>query len=561
MILSSKHMTNQISKYFIGKSLLLFMFSVLFNHSIFSQEKGVFSGGFETNANIFLRDSSINAINTPQYDHQIFGGEAWLNLNYAIQGFNFGIRFDMFNNSNLQNPTSSYSGVGIGRWIVKKSFDKLELQAGYIYDQIGSGLIFRSFETRPLFIDNAVYGARAQYELGKEWKIMGFAGVQKNAFGTYSGNIKGMRLEGFLSFGEENPISLAPGIGFVNRTISDENMDKVVSALRTYLPEDRFVPVFNTYATTIYNTLSYKGITWYAEVALKSDDIFFNPFALKSEVIGSTIGKFVLSPGSVIYNSVSLAAGNLGLTAEMKRTENFSFRIDPDLRLIRGLVNYLVPLNRQNTYRLTARYSPAAQDISEMAYSLDARYKISKSLSVLGNFSYVTTLDNQLLYRELFTEFIYKYKRKYQITAGVQFLNYNQEVFEQKPKVPIVKTVVPYFDILYKFSPKKALRTEFQLMMTEEDFGSWVFGLMEFSIAPRWIFEVSGMYNFDPKKPDARGRIEKTLYPTFGAVFNQGSNRFSLRYVKQVEGVVCSGGICRLEPAFSGVRFSMNTIF
>jgi hypothetical protein len=69
------------------------------------------------------------------------------------------------------------------------------------------------------------------------------------------------------------------------------------------------------------------------------------------------------------------------------------------------------------------------------------------------------------------------------------------------------------------------------------------------------------MYNFDPKKANSRGEIEKTLYPTFGAVFNQGSNRFSLRYVKQVEGVVCSGGICRLEPAFSGVRFSMNTIF
>ena len=52
-----------------------------------SQEKGVFSGAFETNANIFLRDSSINAISTPQYDHQFYGGEAWLNLNYKIQGF------------------------------------------------------------------------------------------------------------------------------------------------------------------------------------------------------------------------------------------------------------------------------------------------------------------------------------------------------------------------------------------------------------------------------------------------------------------------------------------
>ncbi|MFZ1703265.1 MAG: DUF6029 family protein [Saprospiraceae bacterium] len=526
-----------------------------------AQEKGIFSGGFETNANVFLRDSSINAINTPQYDHQIFGGEAWLNLNYAIQGFNFGIRFDMFNNSNLQNPTGSYSGIGIGRWYVKKTFDRLELQAGYIYDQIGSGLIFRSFETRPLFIDNALYGAKVQYDLGKEWKIMGFAGVQKNAFDTYSGNIKGLRLEGFVSLGEESPLSLAPGIGLVNRTISDANMDNVVSALRTYLPEDRFSPLHNTYATSIYNTLSYKGLTWYSEVAIKSDDIFFNPLAIKSEIVGNSIGKYEQKSGTVIYNSLSLAVGKLGLTAEVKRTENFSFRIDPNLKLIRGLVNYLVPLNRQNTYRLTARYSPAAQDISELAYSFDARYKISKSWSALANFSNVTTLDNDPLFREMFTEIMYKYKRKWQLTTGLQLVHYNQKVYEQKSEAPIVKTVVPYLDFLYKFSPKKALRTEVQYMSTKQDFGSWIFGLMEFSMAPKWVFETSGMYNIIPKKPDARGVIEKTLYPTFGAVYNQGNNRFSLRYVKQVEGVVCSGGICRLEPAFSGVRFTLNTIF
>src|SRR5690606_22191501 len=129
--------------------------------------------------------------------------------------------------------------------------------------------------------------------------------------------------------------------------------------------------------------------------------------------------------------------------------ENFSFRIDPNQRLIRGLVNYLVPLNRQNTYRLTARYSPAAQDISELAASLDVRYKVSKSLSVLANFSNVTTLDNDLLYRELFTEFLYKYKRKWQVTTGVQLVNYNQKVYEQKADVPLVRTFVPYVDFLY----------------------------------------------------------------------------------------------------------------
>jgi hypothetical protein len=529
--------------------------------SAYTQEKGVFSGGFETNANVFLRDSTINAINTPQYDRQFFGGEAWLNLNYAVDGFTFGVRFDMFNNSNLRIPTDSYSGVGIGRWYVKKKIDRFEINAGYLYDQIGTGLIFRSFEQRPLFIDNALYGASIKYDFGREWNLLGFAGVQKNAFETYSGNVKGLRLETFKTYGEDNPISLAPGLGFVNRTISDESMEDVVSALRTYLDTDRFVPGHNTYAFSIYNTLSYKDISWFTEIALKSDDIFYNPMAVKQEFTGTSIGKLEQKSGSVLYTSLSLATGNLGMTLEAKRTENFSFRIDPNLRLIRGLINYLTPLNRQNTFRLTARYSPAPQDISEMAYSADIKYRFSKSAAALVNFSNITDLNGKLLYRELFTEFQYKYLRKWQLTTGVQFLNYNQEIYEQKPEVPLVEGITPYIDFLYKFDDSKALRTEFQYLHSKQDFGSWIFALTEYSIAPHWIFELSGMYNLVPKKVNPKGLIEKTLYPTLGAVYIQDSNRFSLRYVKQVEGVVCSGGICRLEPAFSGVRFSMTSTF
>jgi hypothetical protein len=130
-----------------------------------------------------------------------------------------------------------------------------------------------------------------------------------------------------------------------------------------------------------------------------------------------------------------------------------------------------------------------------------------------------------------------------------------------KSEVPLVKTVVPYLDFLYKFTPTQALRTEFQYMSTKQDFGSWLFGLSEFSIAPRWIFEASGMYNVKPKKANSKGLVEKIFYPTLGVVFLKDAQRFSLRYVKQVEGVVCSGGICRLEPAFSGIRFNMNTTF
>ena len=130
-----------------------------------------------------------------------------------------------------------------------------------------------------------------------------------------------------------------------------------------------------------------------------------------------------------------------------------------------------------------------------------------------------------------------------------------------KSEVPLVKTITPYIDLLYRFTPSKALRTEIQYMQTKQDFGSWLFALTEFSIAPKWSFEASGMYNIQPKKANSKGDIEKTLYPTLGIVLFNDAQRYSLRYVKQVEGVVCSGGICRLEPAFSGFRFAMNTTF
>lgn len=536
---------------------------LFFVHGVMSsQDRGSFSGAFETNANIFLRDSSINAINLPQYDHQFFGGEAWYNLNYTLKDLVIGARFDIFTNSNLANPTGSYSGIGLGRWFIKKSIDKLELNAGYLYDQIGSGIIFRAFENRPLFIDNALYGVSAKYHVNDDLNISAFVGKQKNAFDIYSGNIKGLRIEGFKLLGkEENPIALAPGLGFVNRTLSDEIMTGVVNVLRTYQDEDRFSPLHNSYAATLYNTLNYKDLSLYTEFAFKSQDIMNDPFAIKTEVVGTSLGKLVQRQGNVLYASLSYSPGKLSLTGDVKRTEYFGFRVDPNLTILRGLVNFLQPLNRQNTYRLTARYSPAAQEISEMAYSFDVRYKFNKKLNINVNFSDISTLEGDRLFQEIYTELIYKFKSKLQLISGIQFVTYNQEVYEMKAAVPLVKTVVPYFDILYKLNPTQAIRFEMQYMNTKQDFGSWIFGLLEYSIAPKFSFEVSGMYNNQPLKANAKGVIEKTLYPTLGMSFFHNAQRYSLRYVKQVEGIVCSGGICRLEPAFSGVRFSMSTTF
>lgn len=553
------------------KTLLCFLFVGLFTFSfsfISAQDKGTFTGGFTANGNIFIRDSLIGAAGIPQYDNELFGSEAWFNLNYRKSGYDLRIRFDAFNNSNLFNPNSSYTDEGIGNWYIGKQMEKLGIGVGYLYDQIGSGIIFRSFEQRPQLIDNALVGARVSYDINDNWSARAFAGRQKFLFGFNPGEVKGVTLEGFVNLADSTStkaFSIAPGIGFVNRSHDDETIGKFVDIVKNYLPDEQVTPLYNTYLVSVFNTLSFDKFNLYTEVAFKSAEVFNDLLAIRTFATGGTTqGRLVKESGSVYYGSLSYANKGFGVTAEAKRTENFDFRTDPTLSLNLGLINFIPPMNRLNTYRLTSRYSPATQLLSEQAYQLDLRYAPSRKLTFNVNGSYITDLDNNLLYQEIYTEVSFKKKRDWQLIGGVQLQKYNQEIYEVKPEVPIVETITPYVDFLYRFTRKKSLRVEAQYMSTEEDFGSWVFGLAEFGMAPHWIFELSGMYNIEPSKKspqDAEGNSLKILYPTVGVTYTYHSNRFNVRYVKQVEGVVCSGGICRLEPAFSGIRMSLTSTF
>jgi hypothetical protein len=534
---------------------------------------GRISGNLEANGNFFLRDTLIGATNTPQYDRQIFGSDAWLNLNYSNWGFDFAFRFDVFNNSNLLNPQGSYTDVGIGRWYIHKQVDRFDFAAGYLYDQIGSGIIFRSFEMRPLLIDNALVGVRLGYDLTPNLRVRGFSGLQKQQFDLYRSVIAGASIDYFMAGKPGSGFSWAPGFGIVRRTLDDNTMNNLVATLNTYLEEDAFVPTYTAYASTLYSNLTFGPFSWYAEAAYKTRDNMNDPLAERVTITGDTIvGKLIQAPGSVLYTSLSYASKGIGLTLEAKRTENFSFRTRPQEELNRGLMNFIPPLSRVNVYRLNARYLPATQEFGELAFQGDIRYTINKKTSVNLNVSHITDLNGNILFQELFSEFILKKARKWQLTTGVQLLRYNQEAFFFKPQEPVLENVTPYFDFLYRLPKRRSIRFEAQYMLTGTDnngegfdYGDWLFGMVEISPAPMWTIALSDMYNIGPGKnsPSDANSGEKLSvhFPRFDVFYTKGPNRFSLSYVKQVEGVVCTGGVCRIEPAFSGVRFSVNSSF
>lgn len=523
-------------KILIAISLIYFIFSESYSQS-------QFSGDVQINSEFYQRDTNIGAFGTPHYDDLLSGIDGWLTLNYQNQsaGLEAGIRLDVFNNSNLHNPGIPYTDQGIGRWYISKTIDKLKISGGYLYEQFGSGLIFRSYEERPLGIDNALYGLELEYQLSDTWEIKALAGRQKDLFTTYNPVIKGLNIDGMIT---NDKIQISPGVGFINRTLDQVNMNSIAATINSYTLENRFIPKYNMYAASIYNTLTFKNISWYIEYAAKT-----------SEAVKDANGNLINSSGDVIYSTLSYSKKGFGANAQFRKINSWILRTSPNELLLDGILNYLPSLTKQNSLRLTARYQDAAQEVGEFSYQFNVTYSPKKGNTITANYSNVKSPSNTQLFMEGYADYEIR-KAKYKLLVGAQYVQYNQKILENHPTDTIVTPITPFAEFTYKLDKKKSLRFEFQYQYNERDYGSWVFGSAEFNIAPKWSITASDMWNYDPLKSD------KALhYPYISAVYTQKANRFTLSYVKQIAGIVCTGGVCRFEPAFSGIKFSFTSAF
>lgn len=511
--------------------------------------QGNLSGDLMMNANFFQLDSSINAVQSPLYDKYLSGGEGWLSLRYNYKGFTAFLRADAFHNSNLYDPKTAISGFGIGAWSLSKEINNLTITGGYIYDQIGSGILFRAYEDRGLLIDNALVGLHLKYKLNDHITLKGFTGQQKNVrnFSRFEPIIKGINAEGEFSIGKVN---IVPGIGALNRTLDQNSMDAIVSTINSYELKGRFVPKYNTYAFTAYNMLTAGDVSWYVEGAYKTEE------ALKANFNSDSL---TFHDGSVLYSTLGYARKGIAVNLTGKRTENFILRTSPNENPPRGNINWQPIVARLRPQRLMARYTPASQDISEMAFGADVLLSPSEALDVTLNYTHINTLTDVKLFREIYGEVNYRGLESWIFQGGVQVMEYNSAIYQFHPGM--VEAVTPFVEVTYKFDNKRSLRGEVQYMSTEQDFGSLLFVLLEYNIAPNWSFAASDMYTMDLNPENVAGIKDPQHFYNFFIAYNKGPHRFSAAYVKQVEGINCTGGVCRYEPAFSGLKLMITSSF
>lgn len=524
-------------------AILPFLLFISYHHKAVAQA-GTLSGDLQTDLKVFQRDSAIGAINTPQYDNYFTGLESWLQVNYSIFGFNASVRLDVFHNSNLFDPNGSYTGAGIGYFKLEKEIGKLTVAGGYFYEQFGSGIVYRSYEDRGLGLDYATFGINLKYKITDNWIIKGLAGQQKNQFSRYAPVFKGLNVDGLINI--SNNVRLLPGAAFLNRTIDQSSMDFVANTINSYDSADRFIPKYNVYAFSGYYTLNVKDFSWYTEGAFKTHEAIMNDE-----------GILVDEPGNVIYTSLSYSRRGFGITGQFKRTENFVLRTSPNETLNDGVLDFIPPMSRQNSLRLPARYAPATQYLGEMAFELDATYTPQLGYAIELNYSHIDDLKSNKLWRELYGQIEITKSKVHNFTFGGQYVFYNQAIYRNEP-LPNLVAVTPFAEYTYKPNRKNSWRFELQYQNTQEDYGSFIFVLAEYNIAPRWSFSASDMYNIDPNPEKTEDKIH---YYNFFISYTKSANRFAIAYTRQVAGINCSGGVCRYEPAFSGLKFSLTSSF
>jgi len=542
-----------------------------FSIAIFSQtlekvqnvlSSGKITGNYCIDAQYYNKDSLIGA---EEIDEKV-RINALANINYINDKFSAGIRFEMY-----QNPLVGFSpklkGQGIAYRYANYNHGDWEVTIGNYYDQFGNGLIFRSYEDRYLGFDNSMDGIRFRATPHKSFTIKGIWGVQRFYWEKGDGIVRGLDAE--LNINE-----LSPKI-----QQSDFQSNIGFSFISKYQKDDDPIYILpkNVAAFAGRLNMSYKSFQFNTEYAYKIND-------------PNTTNNMIYKPGEALLLNFSYSKKGLGIILSALHCDNMLFRSDRYISENALSINYLPALPRQHAYTLSAFYPYATQYNGQVSFQGQVNYKFKKNTPLGGKYgteiafnysrsqdiarnqindSTAINQDGTLGYKSslfglgktlLFQDFNFELAKK--ITSSTKlifdyvFLTYNKAVLEGHPDDPIINAHIVIVDLNQKITKTHNLKIELQHLYTKEDDGSWINGMIEYSIAPKWFFSVSDSYNY--------GNLEtnrKIHYYNAAIAFVKDSFRVALQYGKQRKGIICVGGVCRELPASNGFAISITGNF
>ncbi len=523
------------------------------------QEATYIHGDFQSDAQYYIYEPKLQS----QELKEKIGNNSYLNLLYDRGNLSGGVRFEIFQPP-LLGYDQRFKGSGIPFRFVNYKWKELSVTLGNFYEQIGSGLIYRSYWEFGLGFDNSIDGVRLRYNILEGITVKAFAGKQRFFFDKGPGIVRGadaeFSLNELIEKFELSPTKINLGLGAVSKFQADDDP-------QLKLPEN--VAAFSGRAKISRNAFNLE-----AEYAWKANDPSF-------------ANRKIFRPGQALIVTTGYSVEGFGVSAGVKRIDNFDFRSNRNASLNDLLINYLPPLTPQHTYRLATLYPYATQPTGEMGAQLDVFYN-AKEGTLLGgkygtnitlNYSRINAIEKKAVtgpdsakgynsdffavgkntyYQNLSIEVAKKISPKVKTNFSYIFIEADNEILRITNNLD-VKTILAHVavaDLSWKFKPKNTLRFEAQNLYTEQDNGSWAMGLIEYQMGSHYFFAIYDEYNYGNK-------IESLKVHYLGASvgYTKGTVRVTLTGGRQRAGVFCVGGVCRFVPASSGVSMSVAASF
>ena len=538
-----------------------------------NSNEGSVHGYYQIDAQYYNPDSLIGA---PVVNEKMLSN-AFGNILYTRGKFSTGVRYEAYN-SVMQGFDARYRGQGIVNRFARYEDKLLDITVGNIYEQFGSGLLFRTYYEPGLLYDNSLDGIRVISNPYKGFTFKGVVGKQRSFFSLGPGIVRGF--DGELNLNElldsawaDVKTRIIIGGSFVSKFQSDENPNLI-------LPQN-----VGSYGGRL--TIIRDGFNFFGEYVQKEND----PGLANSSVVGEQ-AYYTYKNGEALFLSTSYATKGFSFLLQGKRIDNMSYRSDRDATLQNLMINYLPATTKQHTY-LMAAFSPyATQPNGEVGGMAEMQFKFKKG-SLLGgplgtdvtvNYSHFNALKQnhvndstttsrlystrykefgEDLYHDLFIEVNRKFSKKWKATFmysrqfnNVNITQHNTPGGEYKN----VKSHIAIADVTWKYKSNSALRLEGQWMLRDNkdtlNLGSWAVGMVEWTPNTHVFVAVLDQYNYGNPVENL-----KLHYFLISAGYTSGPHRISLSYGKQRQGIFCVGGVCRVVPASNGVAISITSSF
>ena len=571
------------------------------------ENAGQVSVALESNSSYYAEDKTLESIGLIVPMKRTFGdygSNNFLKVDYNLDRFSAGVQMDGYfpalygydlyeymkkKDKNNGNHTffSYYTQFEAENWGVR---------LGDIYDQFGSGLIFRAYEDRALAFNNSLLGARAYYNLGNYATLKAVAGKPRLYHERSENWVYGADLSLSLSdiLGWNNGILSVEGsyVGRYDTDISEFNLEIWSDDWTEVIGyENKFDGKQNLNMLSGRVNFDYSGFTFRGEYVTKLTEDLFDA--------GVDIAK-----GNVIFLDFGYNYKRFSATASFRRMENMTTPIDPRMEAIGGgnSMTYIPLLTRQHTYSL-ANLNPylgaATNTGGEVGGQIDLYYSLrnpkakGKYWNFHVNLSLYSIIDHPLrgdnsevplqaesrnVWRDFNFDIERQWNKKFKTTFMYAYQRWDESINHYDSEEPEYNTSHIFVgDVTYKFNKKHSIRTELQYLASKDFEGDWLAGTIEYNFAPKFSIYASDMWNCEAmgdsmmvggfggnyfeNMETGEGKNYLLHYYQVGASYTHNSLRIQLSYGRNRAGYVCSGGVCRFQPAFTGGNLAMTLSF